>query len=277
MVLLQGLLNAHPFLATTLKANKPLPSLSLFSITADSSRCQRGSLFVAKKGASPSSRNGHDFIDDAIRRGASAIVIDKSYAHLTFSVPTIVAEHSEQAYPFLCEAFYGFPSTKLKLIGITGTNGKTSTSFMLHAILSAAGYKTKILGTLGIGEPGALRPLSHTTMEAEFISENLANMHREGVSHVVMEVSSHALVLGRVNALRFAAVGLSNISQDHLDFHGTLEAYIDAKSQLFFRVADNFTKKVLPNDHPFSSTSRLEQVSLYNPALPAIDERKGIE
>ncbi len=266
MIVLHELITAHDFLRQSLQATAPLPSIMIHSICADSSRCTKNSLFVAKKGASAASKNGHDFIDDAIARGAAALVIDESYAHKKFPLPTIVAEHSEEAFPYLCEAFYGFPSKKLSLIGITGTNGKTSTSFMLHAILNEAGFKTKILGTLGIGEPGSLTPLSHTTMEADFISENLARMLIEGVSHVVMEVSSHALVLNRVNALCFAAVGLSNITQDHLDFHQNLESYIEAKSRLFFKVAEDSCKKILPIDHPFATISALKNVALYDPA-----------
>lgn len=240
--------------------------LSIKGITAQSSRVESGFLFVAKKGATQQSKNGHDFIDDAIQRGATAIVAEQGFLpKKSFSLPIIIVPNSEHIYSSLCEAFYGFPSQKLTLIGITGTNGKTSTSFMLHGIFKAAGFIPKIMGTLGMGDPGCLIPLSHTTMEAEFISQALANFVIEGVTHVIMEVSSHALTLHRAAGLDFKAVGLTNISQDHLDFHGTLEEYTAAKALLFWRDAKPHTHKILPKHHPFSNTEGLENLSLYDP------------
>lgn len=239
--------------------------LTITGVTSQSSRVQPGFLFVAKKGATAHSKNGHDFIDDAIQRGAAAIVVEHGFLPAKpLSLPVITVSKSEEAYALLCEAFYGFPSQKLSLIGITGTNGKTSTSFMLHGIFKAAGFTPKIMGTLGMGDPGHLLPLSHTTMEAEFISRALAHFVDEGITHVIMEVSSHALALHRADALDFTAVGLTNITQDHLDFHETLEEYTAAKALLFWRVAKPHTYKILPTLHPFKNTDQLENLILYD-------------
>lgn len=223
-------------------------------ITANSSECTPGTLFVAVRGATKTSKDGHDFISAAAKRGACAAVVDKAYhPQNDGTLALIFVDDTKTALCHLAEAFHDFPSRTLKVIGITGTNGKTSTSFMLHSILKAAGFKPKIMGTLGAGDPHALQPLSHTTMDPLFISSYLAQLVRDDASHVIMEISSHALALKRAEALQFAAVALTNITQDHLDLHETLENYREAKARLFFALADRETIKVLPEDHPFAS------------------------
>lgn len=225
--------------------------LTFTGITASSSKCIPGFLFVATAGALKTSKDGHDFIDEAINNGATAVVFDnEKYAQET-RVPMIKVPDSKVALSYLCEEFYGWPSKRLKIIGITGTNGKTSTSFMLHSILKEAGFKPKIMGTLGMGDPGNLLPLSHTTMDAEFVSHALNDLRQNGATHVIMEISSHALSLKRVEAINFSAVALTNITQDHLDFHGSLKDYQDAKARLFFELAKKDTKIILPASHPF--------------------------
>jgi UDP-N-acetylmuramoyl-L-alanyl-D-glutamate--2,6-diaminopimelate ligase len=223
-------------------------------VTADSRQCQTGSLFVATKGAVAASRDGHDFIDEAMRNGAHIIVANQDFTpNKPLPIPLLQAKDSKVALGQLAEAFYDSPSTKLSVIGITGTNGKTSTSFMLHSILQSAGYKPAVMGTLGMGDPDNLEPLSHTTMDPEFISKHLARMNDEGITHVIMEVSSHALSLKRVDGIRFAVVALTNISQDHLDFHETLQAYRDPQTRIIF-----------PHDHPFNRrVNSLENVNTW--------------
>lgn len=248
------------------KLDKAL-DLMIFGVTADSTKCHNGFLFVAVRGATKSSRDGHDFVEYAIKSGAVAVVVDESFPiDWDYPVPLLKARDSKTALCFLAEAFFDFPSRKLKVIGITGTNGKTSTTFMLHNILKMAGHNPKIMGTLGFGDPGRLEPLSHTTMDPEFLSHRLATMHDQGVTHVIMEISSHALSLKRVEAIKFSAVGLTNITQDHLDFHETLAHYQAAKARLFFELADDTTHKLLPLDHPFRSlVDDLTSKILYSP------------
>lgn len=226
------------------------PPILITKVSANSAECEPGTLFVATRGALETSKNGHDFIDEAIKNGAVAIIFDEDVPKK--SVPMIRASDSKAALSYLCEEFYDRPSHKLKIIGITGTNGKTSTSFMLHSILKEASFNPKIMGTLGIGDPKNLVPLTHTTMDPEFISRALSQMVKDSVTHVIMEISSHALSLKRVEALNFAAVGLTNITQDHLDFHHTIEAYTNAKARLFYELANDHTAIILPQSHPFS-------------------------
>lgn len=251
----QASLSLKALLAHALDIGLTMPGCGdniIRGVTANSEHCRSGFLFVATKGATPTSRDGHDFIDKAIGNGACAVVCNRDYQrNALLSVPLIRVADSKLALCQLVEAFHDFPSRTLKVVGITGTNGKTSTTFMLHHILKTAGYTPRVMGTLGIGDPGALTPLSHTTMDPAFISAHLAELVREGISHVAMEVSSHALSLKRIDGLYFAAVGLTNITQDHLDFHETLENYRDAKARLFFDIARRDTIKVLPDDHPF--------------------------
>lgn len=270
-VSLEALIKSHDYLSSTLEY-KNISGVKISSITSQSSQCVPQSLFVAKKGATPKSRDGHDFIQHALSLGASALVIDQSFQRAQdLPVPVIRATQSARALAVLCEAFWGFPSDKLKIIGLTGTNGKTSTSFMLHSIFKAAGLSPKIIGTLGMGDPGKLNALSHTTMEAEFLSETLAFMHSQKTSHVILEASSHGIELDRVSGLSFAAVGLTNISQDHLDFHDTKSNYIKAKQKLFDSIATTKTYKILPHDHEFdTSIEKLPNLFKYDPrAKPA--------
>lgn len=237
--------------------------VNISHITANSQTCREGSLFVATEGATSHSKDGHDFIDDALARGASAVMHRREFAE---SLPTIQVPCSDPklALGHLCESFWDHPSRKLHVIGITGTNGKTSTSFFLHSILKKAGYSPKVMGTLGMGDPEQLVPLTNTTMNPEFISEHLARMHGEGVTHVIMEVSSHALALNRVEAINFSMVALTNVTHDHLDFHETLENYINAKARLFFELASANAEKILPMDHPFGSrVNSLQQLFLW--------------
>lgn len=247
---LQDIIAHHNFLSHNIELNHHL-NPNIHCVSANSKNCANG-LFVAKKGATKFSKDGHDFIDEAIKNQAAAIIVDKSFPlkpehrHLA-----LVASHSELAYPHLCEAFFDEPSKKLKLIGITGTNGKTSVSFMLYSILKQAGFKVRIMGTLGIGEPDSFQSSSHTTLEAELCSAVLADFVKEKVDFVIMEVSSHALALNRVLALNFAAVGFTNLSQDHLDFHESMQAYLLEKKKLFWHIAKNHCHKLLPKNHPF--------------------------
>lgn len=261
---LAHLIKDNPFIQ-----HKGCGNIKVTGITANSQDCQKGFLFVATKGARSSSRDGHHFIQHAISNGASAIVAqDPWFKEAQSHVPIIWAKDSKAALCHLAESFYDDPSSSLCVIGITGTNGKTSTSFMLHSILREAGHSPKIMGTLGMGDPLSLSPLSHTTMEPEFISRALHRMKSQGATHVIMEVSSHALALKRVEAIRFKAVALTNITQDHLDFHVDMEEYQRAKARLFFEIKGDETPAVLPQDHPWTDEiDRLTKVSFYGRAL----------
>jgi len=265
---LEALIKSNSYLRTTLKYSS-LGDVVVNNITSQSSQCAPQSLFVAKRGATAQSRDGHEFIHEAVSLGACAVVIDQSFnLSDNLPIPVIRSAHSARALSVLCEAFWEFPSNKIKIIALTGTNGKTSSSFMLHSIFKAAGFKPKIIGTLGVGDPGQLTPLSHTTMEAEFLSRTLAHMASNQTSHVILEASSHGLALERVSGLNFAAVGLTNIGQDHLDFHQTKSNYIKAKQKLFDDLASEHTYKIIPDHHDFDhSVEKLPNLFKYNSEL----------
>ncbi len=209
-------------------------SSEILDITNNSREVKKGSMFVAVAGYTV---DGHQFIADAISNGASAIVVENNkYPNELFSnnnVIKIVVENSRKAFANLSCQFYGNPSKELKLIGITGSNGKTTTAFFVKNLFETAGYKTGLLGTISniVGEFKEDSQL--TTPESNTINKYLRQMVSEGITHCVMEVSSHSLVLDRVSGLDFDYGIFTNITSDHLDFHKNFENYLEAKKILF--------------------------------------------
>ncbi len=210
-------------------------------VTLDSRKARPGVIFVAAKGATLESRDGHDFIEQAISQGCSGVILEILPPFekgglggiLGEGCPIWQTDNSRVAAAVLAEQAAGNPSSKLTLVGVTGTNGKTTVTHLLAGIANAAGRKAGVVGTLGVGEPGALKYFGYTTPEAENLSPMLADLVNEGFDYVAMEVSSHSLALHRVDGLQFKAAGFTNLSQDHLDFHGTMENYRAAKMRLF--------------------------------------------
>lgn len=198
-------------------------------IAYDSRQVVEGDLFVAIPGTR---QDGNRFIEDAIRRGACAVMVEKA-PDAGLSAAWARVGDSRKALAGLASLFYGNPSRDLMLIGITGTNGKTTTSLLLEGILKKAGHSPGVLGTLGYRWEGREKTAHMTTPESLDLQKMFHEMQQDGVSHVVMEVSSHALALGRVEGCGFRAGLFTNLSQDHLDFHSTMEAYFEAKSLLF--------------------------------------------
>ncbi len=197
------------------------------ALASDSRAVRPGTLFVALRGERA---DGHAFVDDAVARGAAAVVVERAPES---EIPAIVVDDTRVAASRLADAFYDHPSRALQIIGITGTNGKTTTTHLVRGILEAAGISCGIVGTLG----GSLReqswPLSNTTPLALELHGLLAALRDAGAQAVAMEVSSHALALRRVADVRFRMGVLTNITRDHLDFHGTMDRYVGAKRALF--------------------------------------------
>ena len=187
-------------------------------ITHDSKNISSGCLFCCVVGENV---DGHEFAVEAIKNGASAILVERK---LNVDVPQIVVDDVRTAMGYFAAEFFGRPSSKLKVIGITGTNGKTTTAHLLASVLRQHGLVTAVFGTLS----GA-----RTTPEATDLQRSLANEFERGCNAVVMEVSSHALSLCRVAGTRFAETIFTNLGQDHLDFHGSMDEYFSAKSKLF--------------------------------------------
>jgi UDP-N-acetylmuramoyl-L-alanyl-D-glutamate--2,6-diaminopimelate ligase len=174
--------------------------------------------------------DGHDFAGTAVTNGAAALVVERE---LDFEVPQLVVASSRAAMAAAADAFYGHPSRELDVVGITGTNGKTTTAFLMHAVLAAAVGQAGLLGTIESRIGGAVEQVARTTPESVDLQAILRRMADAGDRACAMEVSSHALELERVAGVRFAAAGFTNLTQDHLDFHPDMEAYFAAKARLF--------------------------------------------
>jgi len=176
-------------------------------------------------------QDGHAFIDEAVSRGAVAVLCERRLSRP--DIPWAQVRNGRQALSAVSASFYRHPSRRLQVIGVTGTNGKTTTTFMLSSLLERKGAKTGIMGTLCQKIDGEYAPSSITTPDAPDIHGALATMVERGVTHVCMEVSSHALELARVDHVRFDAAALTNMSPDHYDFHGSWRDYVRAKARLF--------------------------------------------
>jgi len=213
--------------APTFLANDVVRGASL--LTADSRAVKDGAIFVALRGTQT---DGHHFIDDAIARGARTIVMERT-RELPSGVRGIIVPDSARALAELASAFYDAPAQALTMIGVTGTNGKTTTVQMIAAMLSAGGVPAGILGTLGASFLEHRIGLQNTTPLANELHAVLAQLRERGARAVAMEVSSHALALQRVAGIRFAVAVLTNVTRDHLDFHRTFESYAAAKRTLF--------------------------------------------
>lgn len=203
-------------------------------ISSDSKRVSPGSLFVVLKGSRLDARR---FIPEAIRRGAVAVVLEGDLPEIDLErdhpVTFIRVADSRKALSHLAPYFFKDPAAGLRLIGVTGTNGKTTTAFLVHSLLKNAGLKTGLLGTVLYDLGGEILRPTHTTPGLIDLHRYFSRMRSAGVSHVAMEVSSHALDQGRVDGCRFGAAVFTNLTQDHLDYHGTMEAYFGSKRKLF--------------------------------------------
>jgi len=174
--------------------------------------------------------DGHDFAGAAVANGAAALVVERE---LDFDLPQLVVASSRSAMAAAADAFYGHPSRELDVVGITGTNGKTTTAFLMHAVLEAAVGQAGLLGTIESRIGGVVEEVARTTPESVDLQAMLRRMVDAGDRACAIEVSSHALELERVAGVRFAAAGFTNLTQDHLDFHPDMEAYFAAKARLF--------------------------------------------
>lgn len=201
-------------------------------LSSDSRRCAPGVAFFAYPGESA---DGRAYIADAIGRGASAVVWESAdFAwRAEWNVPNVGVSGLKRRAGALAHEFYGRPSESLWMCGVTGTNGKTSTTQWLAALLCARGEKAGVIGTLGNGFPGALAAPVNTTPDALEVHATLAALRSGGARAVAMEVSSHGLAQGRVGGVVFDCALFTNLSHDHLDYHGTMQAYADAKGLLF--------------------------------------------
>lgn len=199
-------------------------------VVSDSRQVRPGCLFVAIPGATT---DGHAYIPNALERGAAAVAGTKQISRL--KVPYLLLEDSRKALPYLASVFYGFPARKLTMLGVTGTDGKTTTTNLIYQILLAAGHKAGMISTINavIGSQELDTGFHVTTPDAPDIQNYLAQMVEAGLTHVVLEVTSHGLAQYRADACEFDVAVVTNITHEHLDYHGTYEDYRSAKARLF--------------------------------------------
>ncbi len=199
----------------------------------DSRAVERGDLFVARKGDRV---DGARFVSDAVARGAAAVMASPGAVDdASVPVPLLLVDDPAVALAYAASAIYGHPSFWLDVVGITGTNGKTTTAHLVRASVDASvgAPSCGVIGTLGQSFAGWSADAGHTTPEADEVARAMAAMRSRGATHVAMEVSSHALALGRVRGVRLRVAAITNLTQDHLDFHGDMRAYAEAKARLF--------------------------------------------
>jgi len=202
--------------------------VSFSSLSLDTRRVEPGSLFFCVPGAT---RDGHDFAADAVAAGAVALVVDHVVEGV--DVPQVVVKSVRRVMGTIADRHFGEPSKRLDVFGVTGTNGKTTTTYLLRAMLKAAGRTSGMIGTTGVVVGGEELQTGFTTPEALDLHELLRKMVDAGDDSAAIEVSSHALDQRRASNVRYAAVGFTNLTRDHLDYHKSFESYYQAKRLLF--------------------------------------------
>ena len=203
-----------------------IDDLRITRCVADSRKVRLGDLFAALPGTRC---DGHDFVDQAVRRGCCAVLAERPLPNL--SVPVYVVSNARAAYGELCHALAGYPAKQMKVIGVTGTNGKTTTACLVARMLHRVGYRVGFLGTLGYFDGVDCDESTHTTPPADKIARYFRRMVHNGCSHAVMEVSSHALDQDRLAGFSLDSLCVTNLQRDHLDYHGSIEAYHETKAK----------------------------------------------
>jgi len=226
-MLLQEL--ASLFLKRELRGNA---AANVTGLSVDSRKVSAGDLFICISGFT---QDGHDYAPAAVAAGAAALLVERE---LPLDVPQLVVADARYASAIVARHFYGDPSKRLRAIGVTGTNGKTTTTSLIEAILSAAGHETGLMGTIRVKVGGRTETAERTTADAVSLQRTLRRMADEGAAYCVMEVSSHALDQGRTIGIDFRTAVFTNLTQDHLDYHGTMERYADAKGLFFSRLGN---------------------------------------
>lgn len=232
-MLLKNLLEAIPTRAITGPVDRPVDA-----IACDSRRVQKNTLFVALRGAKS---DGHQFIDQAIEKGASVIVTERPEERARATC--VQVENTRPAMADLAGAFYDHPMRRLKLAAVTGTNGKTTTTFLIKHICEKAGMRCGLIGTVRYEIGERILPAIRTTPESLDLQELLAQIVNAGCKAAAMEVSSHALAQERTRGVEWDVAVFTNLTQDHLDFHGTMQNYFDAKLKLFTGLAQQQKKR----------------------------------
>ena len=250
------------------QANGGSANPEIAGVEYDSRRVAAGSVFVAMRGGTT---DGNRYIASALKQGAAGIVTDSAEAFALLAsehpaVPRLLVEHGRSALAQVSAAFFAHPERRLKATGVTGTNGKTTTAFLIEALLNAAARSTILVGTIEYHVAEEIRPSAHTTPESRDLFELMADGVSRGATELVMEVSSHALDQGRVAGIGYDVAVFTNLTRDHLDYHGTMERYFEAKKLLF-----NGTL------YPAPRVAVLHEHDPHSPALRQAAEQAGAE
>ncbi|MED1202168.1 UDP-N-acetylmuramoyl-L-alanyl-D-glutamate--2,6-diaminopimelate ligase [Heyndrickxia acidicola] len=265
---LHTLLTALPFVKV------PEANPEIEGIYQDNRKVTKGSLFICIKGLTV---DGHKFASEAVKKGAAAIISEKE---LDVDVPVIVVRDTKRAMAVLADAYYQHPTKKLRMVGITGTNGKTTTSHLIDQIFQDAGEKTGLIGTMYIKIDEEKIETKNTTPDSLTLQQTFGKMVNNGVASAVMEVSSHALDQGRVYGIDFDIAVFTNLTQDHLDYHHTMEEYLYAKSLLFSQLGNTYEAAkprfaVINNDDPASL--KLQKVTAAHVLTYGIDHESDFQ
>ncbi|MCK5330546.1 MAG: UDP-N-acetylmuramoyl-L-alanyl-D-glutamate--2,6-diaminopimelate ligase, partial [Candidatus Marinimicrobia bacterium] len=274
----------HKLVSGLVSNLEAIPQIPIYGLSSDSRAIQKGFVFIAVPGTQ---LDGHDFIDQALKNGAVAVITDsRDLADLP--VPRIRVNDPRRAESLIAADFYDHPSKALTVIGVTGTNGKTTTSFLINSILSTNGIKSALLGTLGVFAGDSSQGKSLTTLNASNLQKLFADILSNGYTHAVMEVSSHALHQQRVADVDFKFAAFTNLTREHLDYHGNMEEYYHAKAHLFktlpitataiINIDDEFGRKLKPEcQAPAVTTSMtIKGDAHYIDWKAAIDGTKGL-
>ena len=243
------------------------------SICSDSRRCTPNSCFVAVRGFA---RDGHDFIRSAISAGASGTVCeDPSHLPADCPIPHAVVSDSHEALGRLAQGLKGFPGRKLTCIGVTGTNGKTTVTHLIRSILSDAGHRTALVGTISYETGKRSIPAMMTTPDAVELAEMMGEMVASGITHLVMEVSSHALDQRRTAGVEFSVGVFTNLSGDHLDYHHTMDEYLGAKLRLFESLSADATAVINRDDSHADLVASSTAAKIHWYGLSPLSEMQG--
>ncbi len=229
------------------------PGTLVKGLAEHSQKVKRGDAFFSIRGAKD---DGDRYLKEVVKKGAAVLVLDRWHPDFK-GITQLVVPEVKQALSRLAGYFYGFPSTRLKVVGVTGTNGKTTTTYLIEAVLKEAGKKVGVIGTIAYRLGGKVYQAPNTTPSSLMLQEMMAEMVSRKMSHLVMEVSSHALAQGRVEGCAFEAGVYTNLTQDHLDYHHNMKEYREAKAKLFRMLEEQSQKgarktAVLNQDDPAS-------------------------
>ncbi|MFC0233382.1 UDP-N-acetylmuramoyl-L-alanyl-D-glutamate--2,6-diaminopimelate ligase [Vagococcus entomophilus] len=250
-------------------------SLEIQQVTQDTRTIQKGSCFICIEGATI---DGHDLVSKAIEQGASLIIAEKK---ITAAIPVMYVYDTKKALAQLSVLFYDNPSKKMKMVGVTGTNGKTTTTHMIEAVLEKAGHQTGIIGTMYNKIGTEKIPTINTTPDALTTQKLLKKMSEQQIDSCAMEVSSHALVQGRAWGIDFDVAVFTNLSQDHLEYHHTMTDYFYAKSLLFSQLGNSYECKDYPKTAIINCDDhygrKLEQLTAANVLTFGVSEEAVIQ